>query len=73
MMENGGGPWVLPQPEFGDRGYGSAPGPGSQYFQVVGVGLAFREEWVWVLASGGIALRAPGQPRPHKLGREPIL
>lgn len=31
-----GGALVLPQPESGDRGYGSAPGPGSQYLQVVG-------------------------------------
>lgn len=30
-----GGAWVLPQPEFGNRGYGSAPGPGSLDLQVV--------------------------------------
>lgn len=37
LMENEGA-LALPQPEFGERGYDSAPGPGSQYFQGWGRG-----------------------------------
>lgn len=63
-----GGTWVLPQPEFGNRGYDSAPGPGSQYLQVV-VGPCLPGGWG---VSAGQPWHCPGGARTAP-GAEPSL